>query len=142
MQKCATKVGSYYNMNMKWRNETNLGHRITICSPTPFVNPGARKSSKENETSSSGLYLSRYGLATKVSRKAALCAAATQCKNFFRKNSNIFPRQIVCSENWLITYCGWHNFGENISWKTDQNNKSNKFKKIFRISRFRVDSLC
>ena len=68
-----------------------MGQCITICSPTPFVNPGARKSSKENETSSSGLYLSRYGLATKVFRKASLCAAATQCKNFFRKNSNVFP---------------------------------------------------
>ena len=78
-------------MNAKWRNETNLGDGITICSPTPFVNPGARKSSKENETSSSGLYLSRYGLATEVSRKAALCAAATQCKILFRKNSNVFP---------------------------------------------------
>ena len=30
---------------------------------------------------------------------------------------NIFPRQIICSENWLIAYCDWHIFGENIGWK-------------------------
>ena len=112
-------------MNAKWRNETNLGHGITICSPTPFVNPGARKSSKENETSSSGLYLSRYGLATEVSRKAALCAAATQCKILFRKNSNVFPSIkspwwnrlcYLCPNDkknhqtmYLVVYCVWFN---------------------------------
>ena len=60
---------------LRMKSETNFGHNTFLCSFAPLTIPRARKSSKENETSSSGLYLSRYGLAIKVSRKAALCAA-------------------------------------------------------------------
>ena len=71
--------------------ETNLGQNTFLGSLAPLTNPRARKSSKENETSSSGLYLSRYGHAIKVSRKAALCAsaaAATQCKKLYLNGSH------------------------------------------------------